>query len=227
MDVSFSDEPPAAYYEFQNDYSYYFQEFRTHLDTVLYIVKSGPPITTDQRLLRIFADYTKQLYNWVTDLLDVKLDTSLYKYNTSIYPKLRQDFNLLDIPPITSRYTPANLKLLTAYPKWSQAYWSFLHYGSICSYIKDRQRGNRKSTILFSAVLGGLNLIIPCEECSDNYKKKVKSLNFDEQLSYHGDSIITIFNLHNRVNAEPRMSGQIYYFNLPKFEEMYHLKYHQ
>lgn len=201
---------------------FYFQKFRVHLNEILWFVQSSKIQPSDNvspqnfiKLLEIRADYFRLLYEIFSDLLGIY--PKILDVNFTLYPDLRKHFQLEDIPV----YSVRKGEDITT---WSHPYWNFLHWTSICVYIKFRNdpRNHPKIVDKFGAMLINLDFILLCGSCVENYKNLNKQKLIGTMRDTH-DSITAIYDLHNMVtnNVNPRAAGR---FSFETFESTYELK---
>ncbi|MCJ7482401.1 MAG: Erv1/Alr family FAD-linked sulfhydryl oxidase [Thermodesulfovibrionales bacterium] len=202
-------------FEFDHEDTWYLERFKQSFDDYLYLSRSYPVRFTNPRLFQAVALYFRQVYAWAGDLLDVEPFRETYQYNITTYKTLRHDFGIDNLPLASERH--GSVASLVPYPKWCHILWNFLHDGSILTYIKDKRRGNRKSSILFGGVLLNFYINMPCEECVTHYKAKIASFNIETNTA---DPISMIYHLHNSVNLD--LKREVYAWS--SFEEAYSLK---
>jgi hypothetical protein len=218
--------PDAKKYELLQPKEYYLHNFRIVLDDILYILKSTAPTAARQDILRLHQIFLKDFYHWIALVIEVEFNKETYNVNYSLYPTLRETFKLSDagVDDVYKRHNNTGnmvIDKLIDIQSWGNIYWKFLHYGSILT----REQKNVDTLMAFACVLRNLQIIIPCGECGENYKKK----NVFEKLALpfvkpNGDPITAIFNLHNLVNAAPRRFGPIMFFSILQFENLYQIK---
>lgn len=197
-------------YKLLENRNFYFNAFRQNLNEFLaYIKFRAPPPNLNMDLANIHYAYLKTMYTWIGLILDIPINFDNYNY--VLYRKLREHFQLNDIPEIGSNQS-FDLHV------WGGIYWKFLHYGSICTYIKLRETKNLDILQYFGAVLINFGMALLCATCSINYKNLNIIEKFVNPMLLTRDPIMAIFLLHNAVNQHTHNPT---YFKFEEFEKLY------
>lgn len=109
-----------------------------------------------------------------------------------------EDFSKMPLFEIYKKFkvSPSNSKehIDLSYDYWTKFYWIFLHYMSICVDVHEITKQ------LFASFLMQFDQLIPCHNCSHNYKAKQPHKYLFCPI-YSGQNCTTaIYNLHNMVN---------------------------
>lgn len=189
--------------------NFYFNEFRKLLNQFLWFVQSAPIQRANNvnaekfiQIMKIRTSYFRLLYEIFSDLLNVY--PHIKDVNFTLYPELRKLFQLTDLEV----YSAKGADITT----WSHPYWEFLHWTSICVYIKFTISGGtagQHAQIIekFAAMLINLNFVLLCGNCVQNYN----NLNLDPLIAtmlQTNDPITAVYNLHNMVTTKVAISNR-------------------
>lgn len=81
---------------------------------------------------------------------------------------------------------------------WGKHFWYTIHYVSL-GFPKNASEQDKKNYKLFYEIIGD---VLPCEECSEHYKKLIKEIPIDNFLNNKNDLFEWTVVIHNEVNKK-------------------------